>query len=178
MVSVSPLRSFYISINKQKNRIVHEVFPDFAQIVGMREGLPCLPWISYKVLIAIFIHIPFALGQVICCIFPCYLSLSIAKVVQSFDSLSTSPCHLSCWIVQSPQCNLHPHSFCPQPGKIHIADLKLSNVISGFLDPACLGSSSMAPASTADGCHVSLAGDTSFKLSSFCMFQIFHDLHL
>ena len=34
------------------------------QIVGMREGLPCLPWISYKVLAAIFIHIPFALGQV------------------------------------------------------------------------------------------------------------------
>ena len=34
------------------------------QIVGMREGLPCLPWISYKVIAAIFIHIPFALGQV------------------------------------------------------------------------------------------------------------------
>ena len=34
------------------------------QIVGMREGLPCLPWISFKVLAAIFIHIPFALGQV------------------------------------------------------------------------------------------------------------------
>ena len=64
LASVSLLRC-----SSFKSIVKYVYSPAFAtdhphQIVGMREGLPCLPWISYKVLAAIFIHIPFALGQV------------------------------------------------------------------------------------------------------------------
>ena len=33
------------------------------EIVGSEERLSCLPWVSYKNLIANFVHLPFALGQ-------------------------------------------------------------------------------------------------------------------
>ena len=35
------------------------------EIVGAKETLPYLDWITYKVVLANFIHIPFALGQAV-----------------------------------------------------------------------------------------------------------------
>merc|ERR1719422_249034 len=35
------------------------------EIVGCKEGVPFLPWVSYKNLLANYIHIPYSLGQTI-----------------------------------------------------------------------------------------------------------------